>query len=214
MTRIAATSASASTLTVTPNDRRGGVAVGDGDHALAVGARGGVGPFLDQELRKRTDEDERVGADHERHVSPSVEPPGREAQQQVDERPQRQAVDQHAQREDPVVVRERQPTEEPEVRDRDEEGSGPVLGPAPQREHARDEERQADRECERQERGLVVLVVAREDERGSDGSEHEPAGRQDDERATSHPNRSDSAFPLSSSLAMKPRAPLCAISPP
>ena len=181
MTKIAPTSASASTPTVTANDRRGRVAVGDGDHALAVGARGRVGPFLDQELRKRTDEDEGVGADHEQHVPPSKEPPGREPQQQMDERPQRQAVDQHAQCEDPVVVRERQPTEEPEVRDRDEEGSGPVLGPAPQREHARDEEREADRERERQERALVVLVVAREDEGGSDGSEHEPAGREQDE---------------------------------
>ena len=92
--------------------------------------------------------------------------------------------------------------------------SGPVVGPAPQRNHARDEERQADRERERQERALVVLMVAREDEGSSDGSEHEPAGREHDERAGSHPSRSDRAFPLSSSLGMKPRAPLCAISPP
>src|SRR6185436_2081143 len=120
----------------------------------------------------------------------------------------------HAQGEDPVVVRERQPTEEPQIGDRDQESPGPVLGPAPERKHARDEERQADREREREKRALVVLVVARQDEDSPEASEHEPARREYDQCPRSHPRRSDRAFPLSSSLAMKPRAPLCSISPP
>ena len=67
-----------------PDDRRGGVAVGDGDHALAVGARSSQsGCSSTRSCAKRTDEDERVGADHEQQVPPSLEPPGREPEQQT-----------------------------------------------------------------------------------------------------------------------------------
>ena len=131
---------------------------------------------------KGTDEDEGVGADHEQHVSPSKEPPGREPQQQMDERPQRQAVDQHAQRED-SSRRWRASTHRGTRRYATATRRAPVWFSG-RRHSASTPETRNERptvSAERQERALVVLVVAREDEDGSDGSEYEPARREHDE---------------------------------
>ena len=71
--------------------------------------------------------------------------------------------------------------EEPEVRDEDEEEARPVVRPPPERDHARDEEREPDGEGEREERGLVLEVVAREDEPRADRPERQADGRDEDE---------------------------------
>ena len=63
-------------------------------------------------------------------------------------------------------------------------------------------------------RRLVVLVVAREDEAVPTASEREPAGREQDEWARVSTQQVGQRGPLSSAFAMKPRAPLCSISPP
>ena len=190
-----------------------GVAAGDGDRARAGGAAR-VRLLVDQQLRERADDDEDVGADHQPEVASALETPRRIRQQQVDERAQHEAADQHAEGEDPVVVRLGERAEEPEVRDEDEQEAGAVVRATPERDHARDEEREPDREGEREKRGEVLDVVAREDERRPECGQCQAAERDQGECAGPHPSKSASAVPPNSALGMKPRAPLCSISSP
>jgi hypothetical protein len=162
------------------DNRPGRVAARDRDRAHAVRAIG-VRPRVDQELPDAADEDEPVRGDHEPHVSAALQASGRIGEQQLHEGAEREAVQEHAERVDPVVARLRQAAQAPEVRDEDEVDPRAVVGPAPQREHPRDEEREPDRQGEREERGLVLQVVAREDEARSEGDEREPEGCDRDE---------------------------------
>ena len=181
---------------------------------VQVGAVG-VGLLVDQELSDRGDEDQRRRCSTTSHRSLRLwSRPVGYASRSWTNAPEREAVHDHAEREDPVVVRLGQRAEEPEVRDEDEEDAGAVLRAAPERDHAGGEEREPDGEREREERALVLDVVAREDERRADCRQRQAAERDQDECAGSHPSRSASAVPPSSALGMKPRAPLCSISSP
>ena len=90
------------------------LAVRDGDRARTVRAVG-VGVLVDQELSDRGDEYQDVRGHHQPQVPPALEPPGRVREQELHERPEREAVHDHAEREDPVVVRLGQRAEKPEV---------------------------------------------------------------------------------------------------
>ena len=119
--------------------------------------------------------------DDEPEVPAPLEPAGRVREQQLDEGAQREAVHEHADREDPVVVRLGEAAEEPEVRDEDEEEARPVVRTPPERDHAGDEEREPDGEGEREERGLVLQMVARKDEPRADRAERQATGGDEDE---------------------------------
>ena len=145
-----------------------------------------------------------------------AEPATGECEQQVDERAEGEAAERYAGGEQPVVVRLVERAEEPEVAHCREQVAGAVLGSAPQREETARDEGDPRRDGERDRRRLVVLVVAREHEQDRDARERQPerGGCRQEDGARAQPNRSASAAPLSSAFAMKPRAPLCAISPP
>ena len=92
----------------------------------------------------------------------------------------------------------------------------PVTFPGDARaRHAGDEERQPDREGEREER---APCSRRGRSRGRAPCRRRPSARppsrDQGEGAGPHPSKSASAAPPSSALGMKPRAPLCSISPP
>ena len=135
-------------------------------------------------------------------------------EQEVDERPEGDAADDPAEREDPVVVRLGQGGEEPEVPDVGEQDAGAVLGAAPEGDQTADHEREPDRQGERERRRLVVVVVARQDEPGRARGKEDREAREQAETADGHASSVVSVPPHSSPLGMKPRAPLCWIKPP
>ena len=200
-----------------PEDRPGqgervrrGLAVGQGDRAPA-GVAGGGGRLVDEQDRHAAEERQCIRGNDEETLEPRRQHPPREREEEVRERAEGKAAERETGRPHPVVVRLAERSERPEVADRSEEQAGPVLGPAPGGDEAARDEGHARGERERERRDLVLLVIARQDERRRRGRKRKADGPGEHEGSRLHPSSLDTAFPDSSSFAMKPRAPLSSI---
>ena len=186
--------------------------VHDDNAVPAVLARGRM---LREEQEQRGADDDEDGRDpDDQPVRSRGESPGWEGEDECSERDEGQAADELRDRVDGVVVRVVERPEEPQVPDGGEVEACAVLGPAVDRNQPGDDEREPGREREGDLGDLLVVVVARENDRERNGRLRERDGDGEDEEASAQRRSERTAAPESSAFGTKPQAPHAAICSP
>ena len=203
--------------------RRGAQRDGDVDHLCEPGAVGyeerALGAVVASPDRRWIDERHDEGADRdEREDSPDdplvagAKPSGRVGEDEVRERDERDAAEDVPEREEQRAARELQRAERPEKPDGEHLGPRAVVRPAQSRHHARHREDQP-RDGDHRDQRPRLAEVRRHDEVQRDAVQRHAEPDCGGEPAAGHRSRKRTAAPVSSALAMNPRAPLVRIRP-
>ena len=186
-------------------------AVGDEERALGavVAARNRRG--IDERHHERADGDEREDGPDDPLVA-GPKPSGRVREDEMRERDERDAAEDVSEREEQRAVRELQRPERPEEADREHLGTRAVVGPAQSGHHARHREDEP-RDRDHRDQRPRLAEVRRHHEVQRAGVQRRAEPDCGGEPAAGHRSRKRTAAPVSSALAMNPRAPLVRIRP-
>ena len=172
-----------------------------------------VGRRVEEELEQGCRRQEDSDRDRDETLEAGPEQAGRVREDERGERRPDEPLGHPADREHPVVLRDRETVQEQQVADCREVDTGPVLGPACEREEAAQDERHTDDDDEDDVDPALRALPGCRDQRDADGPDDDEQREPECDCEPAQARSARTASPVRSAFEMKPLAGLVSMSP-